>query len=121
MARTDPTDLAACLALAQRQVGDASGWSQADWEAQLAEASVERGDPPQTHYRPYRTALAYAQRPQPTTLQEGDVSEQYSVTLTQELKKHLGYMDREWEAEVLPPKPSEVKEDWNSDITWGGW
>ncbi|BDP42917.1 hypothetical protein DAETH_28860 [Deinococcus aetherius] len=53
---TSPTDAAACLVLAQRQIGDASDWTPEQWAAQLADDGLMRDDPPVLHYRPYRTA-----------------------------------------------------------------
>lgn len=118
---TSPTDAAACLALAQRQIGDPGDWTLEQWTDQLAEDGVTRGDPAQLHYRPYRTALAYVMRPQVTARTEGDVSEQYSVSLTTALAERLRELDAEWVAQRLPPESGAGQEAWDSRIDWGSW
>lgn len=116
---TNPTASAACLALSQRQVGDASGWSAAQWADQLAEDALTRGDPPLAHYRPYRTALAYLLRPgQVTARTEGDVSEQYASSAA--TIERLRELDVEWTAARIPAEPGTTGE-WDGAITWGGW
>ncbi|GBF05849.1 hypothetical protein DAERI_060109 [Deinococcus aerius] len=116
---TSPTDAAACLALAQRQIGDPGDWTLEQWTDQLAEDGVTRGDPPQLHYRPYRTALAYLLRPQVKARSEGDVSEQYGDTA--DLAARLRELDVEWVAHRLPPENGAGQEAWDSRIDWGSW
>lgn len=117
---TNPRDAPACLALAQRQVGDTSGWTPEEWQAQLGEDSVMRPvDGEQViFFRPYKTAMAYLLRPRVTARTEGDVSEQYSdLTATVE---HLRDLDAEWIVSKVPPEQSSA-ETWDGTITWGGW
>ncbi|MHA0043478.1 hypothetical protein [Deinococcus sp. PEB2-63] len=119
MAPTSPTDAPGCLALAQRQIGDASGWTQQQWEAQLADDSVPRGDPAVTYYRPYRTALAYLLRPDRVQARtEGDTSEQYvQATAT---ATRLQDLDAEWAARI-PPETTPDLGEWDGEIDWRGW
>lgn len=115
---TSSTDQAACLALAQRQVGDVAAWSPEQWAAQLADDAVLRGDV--VHYRPYRSALAYLLRPgQVNARAEGDVSEQYRDTTAANATR-LQDLDAEWTALRLPPE-TESAGDWDGTITWGSW
>ncbi|WP_288481980.1 hypothetical protein [uncultured Deinococcus sp.] len=117
---TSPTDAAACLALAQRQVGDVAGWTPEQWQAQLVEDSLQRGDPPATRYRPYRTAVAYLLRPGAVkSRSEGDVSEQYAdLTPTVERLRDL---DTEWAAHRLPAVETPDPDTFDGSITWGSW
>ncbi len=119
---TDPKDAAACLLLAQRHAGDAGGWTPEQWQAQLAEDAVGRGDPPVAFYRPYRSALAYLLRPgQVKARKEGDASEDYfDVKATVE---HLRDLDAEWQAQRIPPETvdADTGDTWNGQIDWGGW
>lgn len=116
---TSPTNAAACLALAQRQIGDASDWTAQQWEAQLAEDGLLRGDPPVLHHRPYRTALAYLMRPTVTARAEGDVSEQYGDKTA--LAERLRELDVEWTAHRIPAEAQPEAEVFDSKITWGSW
>lgn len=119
---TDPTDLTACLALAQRHAGDVSGWTPEQWQAQLAEDAVQRGDPPSRYYRPYRSALAYLLRPDRVKARkEGDVAEDY-VDLKATIE-HLRELDAEWTAQRLPPETTDTNtgDVWDGSIDWGGW
>lgn len=116
---TDPTDAAACLALAQRQVGDAGDWTPEQWAAQLADDVLLRGNPPTAHYRPYRTALSYVLRPQVRARTEGDVAEQYTDPAA--LAARLRELDAEWVALRLPPEATAAPEAWDGRIEWGGW
>lgn len=116
MARTAPTDQAACLALAQRQVGDVGDWTPEQWAQQLVDDSrVIDGTP---YYRPYETALAYLERPgQVTARTEGDVSETYRDA--QATRARLLRLGSEWDTDQLP-KPAEG-EAFDSSINWGSW
>lgn len=119
---TPPDDLAACLALAQRQVGDASEWTAEQWQAQLAEDSLALGNPPKVYYRPYRSAMAYLLRPDRVKARtEGSISEQY-VDVAETVKR-LRELDSEWEAHRLPSGADEVADGGTFDgaITWGSW
>lgn len=117
---TNPRDAPACIALAQRQVGDAGGWTPEQWQAQLTDDGLMRAvdGVQQMFYRPYKTALAYLLRPRVTARTEGDVSEQYgdlSATVN-----NLREMDAEWVAARIPPETT-TTDAWDSTITWGGW
>lgn len=116
---TDPSNAAACLTLAQRQIGDAGEWTPEEWADQLAEDGVMRGDPPALHYRPYRTALAYLLRPGVKARTEGDVSEQYSDSAA--LAERLRELDAEWLAHRIPPEAAATAEVFDSSIDWGSW
>ncbi|GGO24747.1 hypothetical protein [Deinococcus humi] len=116
---TSPTNAAACLALAQRQIGDASDWSPQEWADQLAEDGVLRLDPPVLHYRPYRSALAYLLRPGVQARTEGDVSEQYADPKA--LAERLRELDAEWLAHRIPPEEAATAETFDGAVEWGGW
>lgn len=110
------TDQAACLALAQRQVGDIEDWTPVQWLQQLHDDSVSRGEPAAVYFRPYRTAHAYLSRPDRVKARsEGDVSEQYAddaATLAL-----LRERDQEWATHHLPTKQGA----WSGAIEWGSW
>ncbi|OWL96529.1 hypothetical protein CBQ26_09130 [Deinococcus indicus] len=119
MSPTAPTDALGCLALAQRQIGDASGWTDQQWADQLADDSVQRGDPATSYFRPYRTALAYLLRPDRVQARtEGDTSEQYVQTTATATR--LQDLDAEW-ASRIPPEATPDAGEWSGDIEWGGW
>lgn len=40
--QTNPRDAPACIALAQRQVGDVGGWTPEQWLAQLTDDGIVR-------------------------------------------------------------------------------
>lgn len=117
-----PADRAACLALAQRQVGDASDWTADQWDAQLGEDGLLLGDPAALYFRPYRTALAYAVRPnQVKQRTEGQVSEQYVDPAA--LAARLRELDLEWTALRLPGREEDDGDPgaFTGDVKWGGW
>jgi hypothetical protein len=118
---TSPLDAVACLALAQRQVGEVADWTAQQWADQLDEDSVLRGDPPQIHYRPYRTALSYLLRPDRVSARgEGTVTEKYIDPAA--TAAHLRDLDAEWTALRLPPETSDGSGDsWDGTIRWGGY
>ena len=119
---TSPTDRAACLNLAQRQVGDVADWTPVQWTDQLAEDSLLAGDPQAQYFRPYRTALAYLLRPgQVKQRSEGPISEQYAdVAAT---ASRLREMDLEWVALRLPQAAEDGASGGSFDgaIDWGHW
>lgn len=114
MAAVSARDGPACLALAQRQVGDVSGWTPEQWLAQLNDDSLTLNG--LVYFRPFRSALAYLSRPDRIKARsEGDVSEQYGDdTATLAL---LRERDQEWAAQHLP----NTQEEWSGGIEWGHW
>ena len=117
---TNPTDPAGCIALAQRQVGDASGWTPEQWQAQLADDGLMRSvDGVQViFYRPYKSATAYLLRPRVKVRTEGDVSEQEGdLTAT---VSNLRDLDTEWVAAKIPPESAST-DVWDGTIQWGSW
>lgn len=118
--QTNPRDAPACIALAQRQVGDTGGWTPEQWQGQLTDDGLVRPENgvQVMFYRPYKTAIAYLLRPRVTARTEGDVSEQYGdLTATVE---NLREMDTEWVAARIPPETTSA-DAWDGTITWGGW
>ncbi|WP_278911771.1 hypothetical protein [Deinococcus wulumuqiensis] len=118
--QTNPRDAPACIALAQRQVGDVGGWTPEQWLAQLTDDGIVRpvDGVQQMFYRPYKTALAYLLRPRVKQRTEGDVSEQEGDLTT--TVQNLREMDAEWVAARIPPETTSA-EAWDGTITWGGW
>ena len=120
-APTAPTDREACLSLAQRQIGEADGWTPEQWDAQIGEDSLLLGEPPQQYFRPYRSALQYLLRPgQVKARTEGSVAEQYvDVAAT---AARLRELDVEWTAIRLPSGAEDAEQGaFSGEITWGGW
>ncbi len=120
-APTAPSDRSACLALAQRQIGEADGWTPDQWDAQLSEDSLLLGDPAVQYFRPYRSALSYLLRPgQVKARSEGSISEQYADTAS--LAARLREMDIEWTAIRLPSGAEEAEQGaFSGEIEWGHW
>lgn len=112
----DLTSLTWARETAKRASGAETAWSDATWDAELANHSVERGGA--TYYNPYAAALVFVLSPNNAVQRsEGSVSETYTppYLIVQQLEKR----SKDWRAELEKIAPEHAFDTTLNITGWG--